>query len=582
MAKKIQSYEIIATVGSGGMGVVYKAKHVLQNKVYALKALYPQYCSDPVILKRFENEALILSKLSHPNILQVYDFIEYEHGYYIVMEFVEGKPLSKIIGTETGPLHFDKALPLFNQILSGMQHAHEEGVIHRDLKPGNILVTPDGTVKISDFGIAKVDSEAKLTGTGTHIGTLYYMSPEQIRGEAATKQSDIYSLGVTLYEMLAGRTPFQSDPDTPEFRIMEQIVYQPLPDPRTIYPYIPEPLVSLVLAATQKEPAARLQSVEAFQSAIAAFRVANSKPGSAPKLIAEPVREKEPGAPATAIMDAEPEAEGKQSSFGKSTFILVGALLLILFAILLFSKYDVFSRKGPPNIPGDTPYSFAAREDMAWVEAGQFMMGSNYFDDEQPIHAVQLDTFFIDKAEVTVAQYRTFCTATGRQMPQAPPWGWIDNNPIVNVSWDDASAYAAWAGKRLPTEAEWEYAARGGRRGAGGKYSGSNSIDDVAWYADNANFTTHPVKLKKANELGLYDMSGNVWEWCRDGYQPRYDDRISPAVNPIDPTTHERVIRGGAWFYDETSARVTNRRGVEPKFKSPMIGFRCVISRSHQ
>ncbi|MCX7612001.1 MAG: serine/threonine protein kinase, partial [Ignavibacterium sp.] len=205
MAKQIQSYEVIDIIGAGGMGVVYKARHLFSNKIVAIKSLSNQYCIDPEIRKRFKNEAFILNKLRHPNIVEVIDFIELPDELHLIMEYVEGRTLDKIIGQEVGPIPYQRALPIFNQILDGISYAHKQGIIHRDIKPSNIIVTPDNRVKITDFGIAKLQDTTQHTRTGTRMGTLYYMSPEQIRGEKEIdERSDIFSLGITLFEMLAG------------------------------------------------------------------------------------------------------------------------------------------------------------------------------------------------------------------------------------------------------------------------------------------------------------------------------------------------------------------------------------------
>lgn len=210
---------------------------------------------------------------------------------------------------------------------------------------------------------------------------------------------------------------------------------------------------------------------------------------------------------------------------------------------------------------------------------GTFEMGSENGDpDEKPVHRITLSSFFIDKYEVSVAKYRQFCTSTGRSMPGAPRWGWQENNPIVNVTSDDAFAYAQWAKKRLPTEAEWEYAARGGRSSHGYTYSGGKDIGSVAWYSDNSGDKPHTIGGKTPNELGLFDMSGNVWEWCSDFYDGNYYQN-SPQYDPKGPPFGQyRVLRGGSLDSDDDDCRVTNRFSYFLTFRDflYLYGFRCV------
>ncbi|MCX7611000.1 MAG: serine/threonine protein kinase [Ignavibacterium sp.] len=263
MQKKILSYEIIERIGIGGMGIVYKARHQFSKKIVAIKSLSPQFAADDDIRRRFINEAHILNKLDHPNIVKVFDLIELPDELHIVMEYVEGRSLDKIIGQEIGPIPYQKALPIFNQILDGISYAHKQGVIHRDIKPSNIIVTPDNRVKITDFGIAKLQDTTQHTRTGTRMGTLYYMSPEQIRGEKEIdERSDIFSLGITLFEMLAGRLPWGKKGELTEFEIMQKIVNEPLPDPRDFYPAIPERFVEAIRKATEKDKSKRIKSVD--------------------------------------------------------------------------------------------------------------------------------------------------------------------------------------------------------------------------------------------------------------------------------------------------------------------------------
>lgn len=214
---------------------------------------------------------------------------------------------------------------------------------------------------------------------------------------------------------------------------------------------------------------------------------------------------------------------------------------------------------------------------MVFVKGSVFNMGSTVFENEMPIHEVELDDFYIGRYEVTVKQYREFCEATGRDMPKEPMWGWNDQHPIVGVTWDDASQYAEWAGKRLPTEAEWEYAARGGLSSQNFTYAGANYAEVVGWFEQNSVEMVQPVGLKRPNELGTYDMSGNVWEWCFDHYG-RYQQQRQKNPKGV-PQGLNRCIRGGSWFGNKGNLRTANRYYNPQGFGSNLIGFRVAMSK---
>jgi len=210
---------------------------------------------------------------------------------------------------------------------------------------------------------------------------------------------------------------------------------------------------------------------------------------------------------------------------------------------------------------------------MVYVAGGTFQMGSNSESDEKPIHTVTVSSFYMDKTEVTQAQYR-------KVMGKNPSnFSGCDDCPVEKVTWKNANKYAKKVGKRLPTEAEWEYAARGGNKSKGYRYSGSNNLDAVGWYYDNSRRKTHPVAQKQPNELGLYDMSGNVWEWCSDWYSNSYY-RSSPKSGPKGPNSGKfRVVRGGGWGGYDGDSRVADRNGLNPGIRYGFYrGFRLVLS----
>lgn len=250
------------------MGNVYLGVHTLIGRRVAIKALNPVLAQNPEIRARFKHEASTLSHLHHTNIVQLYDYVETEAGVFLVMEYAEGQALDEYIARVSGPIPEDKALALFGKILDGVAYAHKQNVVHRDIKPSNIIVSPEGKVKILDFGIAKIigDTSHKLTKTGVKLGTVLYMSPEQVKGQDLDYRTDIYSLGISLFEILTGKCPF--DETSTEYEVYKKIVEEPLPDPRTVYPAVSEHMVSVIMKATAKNPAERFLSCAEFRKAL--------------------------------------------------------------------------------------------------------------------------------------------------------------------------------------------------------------------------------------------------------------------------------------------------------------------------
>jgi len=222
--------------------------------------------------------------------------------------------------------------------------------------------------------------------------------------------------------------------------------------------------------------------------------------------------------------------------------------------------------------------------EMVGIPAGSFLMGDNHyigFDDEMPLHTVSLNAYQIGRTEVTVAQWKYYCGQNDLEMPPAPPWGWQEGHPVVNILWSEAVDYCNWLSRttgdayRLPTEAEWEYAAKGGPEGKSYKYSGAQWIDTVAWYSENANKTTHPVARKMPNELGLYDMAGNAWEWCLDQGDRVYTAK--PMDNPLETgDSNSRVVKGGSYAHNSSVCRSAYRASMSIANRRMQTGLRVV------
>lgn len=269
-------YELGRVLGAGGMAQVFLARDRLLDREVAVKVLSERYAADPAFVERFRREASAAAGLNHPNIVSVYDRGETDGSYYIVMELLRGPDLKQVI-RERGPLPPLEAIDYALQILAALGAAHRRDVVHRDIKPQNVMVGEDGRLKVTDFGIARAGTASGMTEAGSVIGTAQYLSPEQARGEDVTAASDCYAVGIVLYEMLTGRVPF--DAEKPIAVAMKQVTEAPVP-PRALRPEIPEELEQVVLTALEKRPADRYRTAEDFSRAL--LRVRESLTGGVP------------------------------------------------------------------------------------------------------------------------------------------------------------------------------------------------------------------------------------------------------------------------------------------------------------
>ena len=305
----VGDYQIIGLLGAGGMGRVYKVKNTISDRTDALKVLLPNLADDQELADRFTREIKVLASLNHPNIAGLRTAFRLENQLLMVMEFVEGTTLEERI--KSGPVPIADAIGYITQVLAALGYAHKRGVIHRDIKPANMMLTADNLIKLRDFGIAKSKTERKLTQTGTTMGSLFYMSGEQVQGEELDGRSDLYSVGVSLYELVTGSRPFQGKSD---FDIMiAQLQQTPMP-PIQMMPDLPKPLNDIIMISLEKDPAKRFQTAEAFSAALGSITPAlkstpvqaSAGPALASTPPAPPVQLSATGMMATATTPAPP------------------------------------------------------------------------------------------------------------------------------------------------------------------------------------------------------------------------------------------------------------------------------------
>ncbi|MET0832469.1 MAG: Stk1 family PASTA domain-containing Ser/Thr kinase [Actinomycetota bacterium] len=337
----LDRYEVGRLLGAGGMAEVFEGRDRLLARRVAIKVLQAQFARDPSFLIRFKREAQAAASLSHPNIVGVYDTGTEDGTHFIVMEYVEGRTLKDVIRAE-GPLYPERAAEVCADVCSALIAAHARGLIHRDIKPGNVMLTPEGKVKVMDFGIARATTSETITQTAAVVGTAQYISPEQAQGQTVDYRSDLYSVGCCLYEMLTGTVPFTGA--TPVAIAYRHVREDPTP-PRMLNPDVPAPLEAITLKAMSKLPDNRYQTAAEMHDDLERFR--NGQPVHATPLMdaaaATQAIPRDGGADPTAMLGtvpadraaryAEPEEEERRTSVG---WIVVSLLALVVVGLAAF------------------------------------------------------------------------------------------------------------------------------------------------------------------------------------------------------------------------------------------------------
>jgi formylglycine-generating enzyme required for sulfatase activity len=686
------------------MAEVYKVWDKERATYLALKLLREDLARDRIFWRRFKREADNLRQLQHPNIVRFYGLEREGLLAFMLMDYVEGTSLqSEIFLLDGKCMELEKVQRVTRAVCSGLFYAHNQGLAHCDLKPGNVMLHDNGTVLLADFGIARLTDAATATMVG--MGTPAYMAPEQVKGLDPVPQTDIYALGVVLYEMLTGgERPFTGErantTGTMSAKVRwEQVNLDP-PSPRKYNPDLSPALEAVVLRCLGKEPANRYQTpldlLNALERAVGDSRpevVEDPGPRRVPVVRAKPELEK--GKPATSASktptqlepeEVEPVDMPAQSWWQRyGGWVGVGGVLL-LFAYLVFGVRGLIGKPTPevvvetvfvdreegtdspsktsssgtltmetidsetatvaallteqaggqastpeanlsPEIPTATALPKEIVDDygieMVLVPTGDFEMGMDpnraqsfckqyyepyvnrecqqaWYEDEGPVHTVTLEAFYIDRYEVTNKAYQE-CVEDGVCDRPAKISSYTrddyygspdyDDYPVVYVTWEDAQTYCYWRGAHLPTEAEWEKAARGPENlvfpwGDTWENDRANFCDQSCpfdWanpgfddgYADTAPVGSYP---KGASPYGAMDMAGNVWEWVADLYDENYY-RESPRENPLGPEDGSaRVLRGGSWSLNPIGLRAAYRfRGapLSSYYTGYEFGFRC-------
>jgi serine/threonine protein kinase len=585
-------YEMLRRLGGGGMAHVLLARHRGHGGLVAIKILSDHLSHDPTIVSRFRQEAATAASLSgHPNAVPIYDVGEGNGLHYLIMQFVCGEDMGSYLHRE-GHLSPPDAAGVITQAAEALVWAETKRVVHRDLKPSNLQLDISGRIHILDFGISKtVDLADGLTRPGESLGTPYYMSPEQIRGEGCDARSDLYSLGVIFFELLTGKRPFDNESVT-----AIQIAHLSTPPPSILdlAPNLPAMCDEIVQKLLKKEKSERYQTPQELLNDLyrhgASGGPTNLRPVIDPDLQAlvdcpparstqETTGQKINAANLTAatavainspsnaglpvvipapISTSEPE---KRSPILKLAIVGVAVLLIVISGLFFYLRPRALA-----------PVLNDPNGSMLLVPAGTFVFGENASDSPHQRQSVDLPAFYIDRTEVSNAEYTRFVEATHRKFLNAAYAADHPDEPATNVSAADAAAFAAWAGKRLPTEQEWEKSARG------------NDGLPFPWGSDlwTQGVPQHlqPVDSfpERKSPFGALNMAGNAWEWTATKYVPE-DRELTDMRGVLKSDAFSRnwySLKGGSFSPSGTFfVRAYMVRGFPEDQLSRLVGFRC-------
>ena len=522
---------------------------------------------------RFRREAENLAKLHHPNIIRVYDVFDENGTTYYSMEYVEGLTQDAYI-QQHHPLPEADAVAILGRVCSALSFMHSQRMLHLDLKPKNIMCSTKGEVFLIDFGLSKQigangEPESSTTiGAGTP-GYAPIEQVKQIKDGTFPATLDIYALGATIYKTLTGQRPPEAT----------DILNDGFPDGPLVQLHRSPSLIKVIARCMSPMRKDRYQTVADLLRAYPALAVEDEK---------TEFKEVKEDTEATILNNN----SGRQINLSHCSNKQCGK---VIPSDAQFCPYCGTAVAEPGKSAAANKLDITVNGvtfSMVRVEGGTFMMGATSeqtgaFNSEKPAHQVTLSDYYIGQTEVTQALWEAVMgeTPTSDDDQWWPEVGLGNNYPAYNISYNDVLSFISKLNSltgrtfRMPTEAEWEYAARGGNKSKGYRYSGGNTLDNVGWYGHNSDKTNHPVAQKSANELGLYDMSGNVWEWCSDLYG---DYSSSPQTNPKGSSTGSgRVLRGGGMYEYATGCRVAFRYYNSPWIRHYNFGVRLALSSSH-
>ncbi len=610
--ESIGKYQIVAELGRGAMGVVYKGLDPDIHRHVAIKTMLLFKDEDQAgeVAKRFRQEARAAGRLSHRNIISVYEFGETGELEYIVMEFIEGETLEDRLKRE-GPPDLASACAMMVTILRALDYAHQSGVVHRDIKPANIMLTNSGEVKIADFGIARIES-SELTRVGTIMGTPAYMSPEQLLGQQVDLRSDIFSAAVVFYEMLTGERAFQGANIS---MTSYKVIHTDLPPISKICPSLPGALDAILERALSKSPQERYGSAEEFAVAIAQLGAGGTQRSTTMLAGADDQTVIAGQDQTIALAPATPRSWPRWP-------------LIIFVAVSAMAVAGYLSWQSGVGVPAvGQPVADIIRDcadcpEMVVIPPGTFVQGSPESEPgrraaESPQHLVSIGTpLVISKYEITRGEYSRFVASTGHDTGacstyedgewavrdsknwRSPGFVQNDDHPVTCVSWHDANAYVRWLSDttgvqyRLLSSAEWEYAARAGTTRANfwigddtNACQFANVADEVAgelyqgWQIHNCQdgaVHTTPVNKLAGNAFGLHHTLGNVFEWVQDCWVDDYSNAPEDGRAQEFGDCSQRILRGGSWFSQPQFVRFAFRNHFASDFRASTFGFRVV------